>query len=1028
MTRTAMMALLGAALATLARPSFGQRAPNWRVFKLADGLAESACVSVTVSAQGKVVARHLSSTAASKLDGYTVTMVPAPEGTVRVYESPGGQLWTFARGAIEEYKEGSWETHPIAEIPGTSGGSSPSSPLALSPVRQGLVLCLMPDRLLEFDFSITGNPQAILMRRAEQTRLEKFTSMAAARDGGLWITGARGLAKLPGPLRNLKPDTLWQEHLPSAHLQIQNLQEPHEDLAGGIVAVAESATNYERVMAYFDGQSWGAWSSGGRRIRHAWRSADGRWWASTINSLYHSEGDSPDLVEDEDLSARQYFDAAVEPGGAFWLATSDGLYRFTPLIWRSPNWRTRMASPIQCLAVDSQDNVWFVSSGGLHVVEQGRHREYSLANTSAQNQPASLRLFPLKNGNLLLGGEEQLLEFHPASGRFRTIQARTDGRQRKVLGQLKDGKVGLQGWADGAASGSVLEGFDGSEFAPLPCPAPGAAIGKDWSALFEEPNGDFWLGTGHGTAWYHEKKWRFFNAADKTGPEAPVAFAELADGKMWCATSDKIWQFDGRDWSEVRRGFDQITCLLRAHRDGSVWVASQGGLHRYYEGAWIENGLEEGLPSSSIRALCEDQRGRLLAGTAHGLSHYDPEADREPPETQLRRLPEIDTKILAGGTITLLFSGQDKWKQTPRERLLYSHRLDDHDWSAFQAASPVTFSDLAAGKHYLQVRSMDRNGNRESKPAQLVLAVVLPWYQETRLVVISLAGAAVALFFAGLAFNRHRQLARSYAEVEKKVAQRTQELELASRQLLHSQKMNALGTLAAGIAHDFNNILSIIKGSAQIMEENLDNSQKLRTRLDRIKTVVEQGAGIVKAMLGFSRDSDQQLTACDLNLVVEDTIKLLGDRFLREVQVKFLPDRALPDVACAKDLVQQILLNFIFNAAESMDRQKRIILETKRLEKLESGLVLPPAQATAYAAISIQDFGCGIPSENMPLIFDPFFTTKARSDRRGTGLGLSMVYELAKKLEAGLAVESIVDRGSTFTLMLPVRGTTVKSK
>src|SRR2546427_10545605 len=193
-------------------------------------------------------------------------------------------------------------------------------------------------------------------------------------------------------------------------------------------------------------------------------------------------------------------------------------------------------------------------------------------------------------------------------------------------------------------------------------------------------------------------------------------------------------------------------------------------------------------------------------------------------------------------------------------------------------------------------------------------AGVLPWYKETRLVAISLAGVALALFFAGLALNRHRQLARSYAEVEEQVAERSRELELASRELLHSQKMNALGTLAAGIAHDFNNILSIIKGSAQIMEENLDNPQKLRTRLDRIKTVVEQGSGIVKAMLGFSRESDQQLAACDINSVVEDTIKLLGDRFLHEVQVSFDAGHDLSPVVCPKDFVQQILINFIFNA------------------------------------------------------------------------------------------------------------------
>ena len=149
---------------------------------------------------------------------------------------------------------------------------------------------------------------------------------------------------------------------------------------------------------------------------------------------------------------------------------------------------------------------------------------------------------------------------------------------------------------------------------------------------------------------------------------------------------------------------------------------------------------------------------------------------------------------------------------------------------------------------------MDRNGNIEPLPAQLDFAVALPWYKETRLLLISFAGLVTALFFAALAVSRHRQLLRSYAVVEKKIAERTRELEIANRELLHSHKMNALGTLAAGIAHDFNNILSIIKGSVQIIEDNLENPTKIRTRVDRIKMVVEQGSGIVKAMLGFGRD------------------------------------------------------------------------------------------------------------------------------------------------------------------------------
>src|SRR6185312_11645889 len=157
-------------------------------------------------------------------------------------------------------------------------------------------------------------------------------------------------------------------------------------------------------------------------------------------------------------------------------------------------------------------------------------------------------------------------------------------------------------------------------------------------------------------------------------------------------------------------------------------------------------------------------------------------------------------------------------KFTSRDRLLYSYRLDQHDWSQYLDANIVRFSDLSAGPHSFEVRAMDRNGNIEVKPARVTFSISAPWYTETRLVLISFAGLMTALFFAAIAFNRHRKLLHSYAEVEKKVAERTRELEITSRELVHSQKMNALGTLAAGIAHDFNNILSIIKGSAQIIE------------------------------------------------------------------------------------------------------------------------------------------------------------------------------------------------------------------
>jgi signal transduction histidine kinase len=173
-------------------------------------------------------------------------------------------------------------------------------------------------------------------------------------------------------------------------------------------------------------------------------------------------------------------------------------------------------------------------------------------------------------------------------------------------------------------------------------------------------------------------------------------------------------------------------------------------------------------------------------------------------------------------------------------------------------------------------------------------------------------------------------------------------------------------------------------------------------------------------MLGFSRDSDQQSGTVDLNTVVDDTLKLLGDRFLREIEVKFEPAPDLPQVCYAKDFIQQILLNFIFNAAESLAERKVIILSTRLLQTPPAGMVLTPSRPGPAVSVSVKDFGCGISAEILPRIFEPFFTTKAFSARRGTGLGLSMVYELARKMNAGLAVDTLEKEGSSFTLILPL--------
>jgi signal transduction histidine kinase len=872
-------------LVALTENGLGQGAVRWSFYKTANGLAGQAYNSVSFTPQGKLVAANSNPPLVSELDGYFVSNSPAPAGFIgRIGESPGGQLWALAPTELLEFKNGVWLQHPVPRI---------SEASRFLPTRQGCVLLLFPEKISEFSAEDPVHPQLADICTAAQLQISSLTGMALSGDGGLWVCGARGLAHATGPARNVSAQTQWQKYVPPVASQLENLSEPKPDDAG-VVLMGESAVNHQKVVVTFDGNQWAALPAGTENFFCAWRGPAHSLWAVTSESLFQWNEARARWIEDEDISVGRIFDTAVEPGGAFWLATSDGLIRGTAALWQKP---------------ETSDDA---------------------------NMPASV-INPANNPDV----------------------------------------------------------------------------------LFSAPNGDLWRGGEHPVSWRHNGQWQTFVPQGGTAPERGIGFAEAPDGKIWCATSDELWEFDGKNWLLLQTRFNHINSLLQG-RDGSIWLASNGGLFRFYKDAWLKNGTEDGLPNGPVRVVCADGRGQIWADTSDGPFVFHPEADPDIPKTFVRRLAGEDSQLSEGGTLNLLLEGHDKWEFALPSRLLYSYQLDQAGWSAFRDTALLSFSDLAPGKHYFQVRAIDSAGNLETAPASFNFTVTVPWFREIRLWVVLVLGAGAAIFFAAVAWNRHRQLVLSHAAVERKVAERTRELEIATRELLHSQKMNALGTLAAGIAHDFNNILSIIKGSAQIIEDNPGQPEKIRTRVDRIKTVVQQGAEIVDAMLGFSRGSDVLPATCNANAVVTDTMKLLGDRFLREVVVKFDRGEKLPEIVAPREFIQQILLNFIFNAAEAMNGHKEITLATRTAEKLPPDIFLMPSSSPSFVLISVRDVGGGIAPEIMPRIFEPFFTTKALSSRRGTGLGLSMVYELAKKMEAGLAVQSVIGQGSTFTLILPV--------
>ncbi|HEV2319139.1 MAG TPA: ATP-binding protein [Verrucomicrobiae bacterium] len=1005
--------MLGSALFMLPENGPGEGAVHWSIYKTTDGLAESAYNSLSLTPQGQLLAINVNSPVASALDGYSVRNFSFPFKSIeRVSESPGGQLWAACPGKLFEQRNGVWAEHSLVDIVHqTSLKSLGDFVPELLAVRQSSVILLFPDCVVEFSDARPGRPETTVICSAAQLAMGQFTGMALSSDGALWICGEHGSAKAAALARNLTPAITWQIFRLPATERLGNLSTPEPDDEGGVTFIAESSENHSKVAVTLDGNQWLVRASGAENFFCAWRGPNRTFWAASRQSLFQWDDAHSNWVENQEFSPGQIFDATPQPDGSFWLSIPGELIRGSAPLWESPETIPGVDSPVQSAVEDSQNRLCFVADRNFYILANGATRpsEIPLPADPSPNDA----LYPLQNGAVLLRVGDALFDLPPGDRSFKPLES-TKGAPAVPLGILADGNVCLYQPAK-----SSFNEFDGVVVHPMEGAPPMDRSGEKLVTLFVAQNGGIWIG-GNRILWRQNNHWRSVESTDQPGPKSAVAFAQMIDGTILCATLNEIWAFtDNKGWTLLQSGFNHIYGLMLSH-DNSMWVASNGGLFRFYKGAWLENGAAEDLPDGPVRAVCEDQLGRVWAATIRGLRVFYPEAHPDPPRTFVRRLGGKGNFLSEGNALDLLLEGHDKWKFTSPQRLLYSYQLDTTGWSPFQNSTTISFPSLGAGRHTFQVLAIDTAGNVESSPTLLDFTVTVPWFKDPRLWVISILGLGIAGFFGAVALNRHRQLLRSHAAVERKVAERSRELEIATRELLHSQKMNALGTLAAGIAHDFNNILSIIKGSAQIIEDNLDSPEKIRTRVNRINTLVQQGAEIVDAMLGFSRNAEALSAPSDLNAIVADTLKLLGDRFLRTVQVKFEPTEKLPEVLAPRELIQQILLNFIFNAAEAMTTRKEITVVTGVADKLPSDIFLSPGPGPPFVLVSVRDVGTGIAPEIMSRIFEPFFTTKALSARRGTGLGLSMVYEMARKMGAGLAVQSVTGGGSTFTLILPV--------
>ena len=238
------------------------------------------------------------------------------------------------------------------------------------------------------------------------------------------------------------------------------------------------------------------------------------------------------------------------------------------------------------------------------------------------------------------------------------------------------------------------------------------------------------------------------------------------------------------------------------------------------------------------------------------------------------------------------------------------------------------------------------------------------------------------------------------------------------QQLRQVQKMEAVGRLAGGIAHDFNNLLGVIIGYAELASEQIDASSALHNPVEQIRKAADRASALTRQLLAFSRQQVLETKVLNINLIVQDMVKMLPRLLGEDIELQSSLDPALGQVKADEGQIEQVIMNLAVNARDAMPGGGRLLIETRNVSFDEvAALNQAPMLPGEYVMILVKDTGMGMDALTQAHIFEPFFTTKERG--KGTGLGLATLYGFVKQSGGFVWVNSAPGAGSTFTIYLP---------
>jgi len=593
-------------------------------------------------------------------------------------------------------------------------------------------------------------------------------------------------------------------------------------------------------------------------------------------------------------------------------------------------------------------------------------------------------------------------------------------------------------------------------------------------------NHDFWILTNRGLYSYESSgnNIRRHGADSKLGDvfvsQDINSLCEASDGAIWVGTwGGGLSKYDITSGSIKTYTMDDglpslgIQGILEDEDGQALWISTFSGLTRFnLETEQFTNlSLKDGVQGKSFAdgAYLKTSEGLMVFGGSNGINIFDPGdvvKDAIVPLVYITQLEvgnssSEDQSILVlinptfeSEAITLKHSENNlsidyagiHYANPERNKFAFKLENYDEDWRHVGNQRAAYYNNLPPGKYAFKVKAANSNGVWNEEGAMINIHITPPWWKTwwaygVYVFCLLIGAYAIERALRRRVIEKQRSLTRDKELAQAKEIEKAYvKLKTTQTQLVHAEKMASLGELTAGIAHEIQNPLNFVNNFAEVSvdllgemhEEMSDGNTKevnaiaedLKQNLEKINFHGQRASGIVKGMLEHSRAGDGLKLPTDINVLADEYLRLAyhglrakDKSFNADFKTEF--DDSIPQISVIPQEIARVLLNLINNAFHAVREKVKESGESYR----PTVTVSTSAPTESFIEINVKDNGNGIPKSILDKIFQPFYTTKPSGE--GTGLGLSLSYDIIKAHGGELKVNTEEGKGSEFVIILP---------